>query len=72
MQSLFGSILKSEITGYYKYFFEITLTTEIGVLIIYRTNGIPEEIYNFCPTSTFWLSHERKLEKSDFVDFEEM
>ena len=73
MQSLFGRILKSEITGYYKYSFEITLTTEIGVLLIYCTNGNPDEIYFFHPKSICWFYHESKIENSPYViEFKEM
>jgi len=58
LKRLFGNILKSEITSYSKSIFEITLTTEIGVLLIYRTDGIVDDIYKFRPTNTDWYIHE--------------
>ena len=74
LQNLFGKILKSEITDYHIFSFEITLTTEIGVLIVYRTDYDDScGIYNFEPKNTLWSIHAKKLQYPNvFIDIKEM
>ncbi len=53
-EEIYGSIISSRYHSYYKYLFEIIITTDKGYELLVKAGGDPDSVYRLCPESIDW------------------